>query len=42
MPIILAPEQEAAWLNEENYLDFARNEIELKAEKIQDVQGSLF
>jgi putative SOS response-associated peptidase YedK len=41
MPIILAPEQEAAWLSETNYLDFKDNKIELLAEKIQDVQGSL-
>jgi putative SOS response-associated peptidase YedK len=42
MPIILTPEQEAAWLIEPNYLDFSHNTIELKAEKIQNVQGSLF
>lgn len=42
MPIILSPEQETVWLSEKKYLDFAHNEIELKAEKIQDVQGSLF
>lgn len=42
MPIILAPEQEAAWLKGQNHLDFKQNQIELKAEKIQEVQGALF
>lgn len=42
MPIILTPEQESAWLSESNYLDFSYSTIELKAEKTQDVQGSLF
>lgn len=39
-PIILAPEQEAAWLSGTNYLDFSQIAVELKAEKIKDVQGS--
>lgn len=41
-PIILTPEEEAAWLNEENYLNFKNVEVALKAEKIGDVQASLF
>jgi hypothetical protein len=40
--VILSPEQKAAWLNGTNYLDFSQIAFELKAEKIQDVQGSLF
>jgi putative SOS response-associated peptidase YedK len=42
MPIILAPEQEAAWLSLHNISDFRSCEVALKAERIVPLQRRLF
>jgi putative SOS response-associated peptidase YedK len=37
MPIILTPQNEQDWLNGTNYKDFAKCDIELKAEKVNEI-----
>jgi putative SOS response-associated peptidase YedK len=37
MPIILTPQNEQDWLNGKNYKDFAKCDIELKAQKVNEV-----
>lgn len=42
MPIILSKEQESEWLAKINHKEFSHNQIELKAEKIEPFQNTLF
>lgn len=42
MPIILTKEQESEWLSGKDYKDFVHNDIDLKAEKIEPFQNTLF